>query len=52
MERKKALISPTVFEAKNEMRVHIRFSRTNISESAELLCAYPIFRREQFTDPI
>ena len=52
MARTEALISLTIFETKNEMCVYIRFVRAcNISESAELSCVCPIFRREKFADP-
>ena len=54
LESRKALtgITLTVFDTRNEMRVHIRFACTcNIfRECAESSCACPIFRREKFTE--
>ena len=52
MGRKKALISLTIFESKNEMPVHTRFAGApaTLSESLELSCACPIFRREKFAE--
>ena len=50
MERRKGIITLTVFEMKNEMHVHIRLAPSTFSESVELLCACPIVRHEKLAD--